>query len=810
MRSEGDGAGGQKNILFPHRGKTLSACLTDTMTKQILMVLALLLAEVLQAQTYTQTIKGTVSDKNLLSPVAGVRIWANGDTASSVLSDSNGYYELKAVPVGRIQLNARHSRYAELSLPNLLLSSGKELVVNLQMEEQVTAFGGFSLKGRKNTPGPVNEMATVSARTFSVEETQKFAAAVNDPARMATSFAGVVGADDGNNTIVIRGNSPAAMLWRMEGIDIPGPNHFSAFNGSGGGISLLSAQLLSNSDFMTGAFAPEYGNALSGVFDLRLRKGNSTKREYTLQAGFLGLDFAAEGPLSKKGGSFLINYRYSTLGIIKKLGIELGPSSTLFQDLSFNIALPKSRLGAVTIFGFGGLSTQLQSAKKDSGAWKYLSDRYNIFYGSNTGAAGITHLISLSKNSTLRTVALASANSISDRGEYYQNDYIRTYTHWKNVIGNSKLAISSTLNQKLGSRLHLRAGITATAWYYNTRQLGLDSTQTLRTTLDSDGETGYLQGFAQVKAKLSRKFSMVAGFHALYLYLNGSRSLEPRISGRYELSRRQALSLGYGLHSQLQLPGVYFAQTTGSDGQVQYPNRKLGLSRAHHLVAAYELTLKSRSRLKLEAYYQHLFNIPVGVAPGSTLSLLNMGFGLMSDPLTNKGLGRNYGVELTAERFLNKGFYYLLSASLYSSTYKAMNGNWYQTRFNGRHALTFTAGKEIKVRGDKKLFGINLKTTWYGGFRQTPVDAAMSRLTRGTVYDESRPNSIQLPAYFRSDLKFSYRINHARYNSVWSLDIQNASNRKNVGGTYYDVDREETRTWYQTPLIPVFSYKIEF
>ena len=387
--------------------------------RKISLFLFLLLTIVFaQAQTepLTQTLKGTITDKNLLSPVSGAYVKIDNDSTKVTMTDINGVYEFKNIPVGRHKITATHIRYAEVSIPNILVNSGKEAVVNIQMEEQIATMKAFTLKGKFNKNRPINDMATVSARTFSVEETQKFAAAVNDPARMATSFAGVVGADDGNNSIVIRGNSPAGMLWRMEGIDIPGPNHFSSFNGSGGGISILSAQLLGNSDFMTGAFAPEYGNALSGVFDLKLRKGNSKKREYTLQAGFLGLDLATEGPLSKKGGSYLVNYRYSTLGILSKIGVNIGGSSTLFQDLSFNVALPKSKFGQVTFFGFGGISTQTLNAKRDSSLWKVKSDRYNFFYGSNTMAIGSTQLLQLKAKTTLRNVVLFSSNILTDKG----------------------------------------------------------------------------------------------------------------------------------------------------------------------------------------------------------------------------------------------------------------------------------------------------------------------------------------------------------------------------------------------------------
>lgn len=745
-----------------------------------------------------------------MKPIPNARIIVDNDSTLCDTSDANGLFEIKHVALGRHKVSATHINYADLSLPDLLLNSGKELVLNLLMEENITKMGGVNVRSKANKIKPINDMAVVSSRTFSVEETQKFAAAVNDPGRMATSFAGVIGADDGNNTIVIRGNAPSGMLWRMEGIDIPGPNHFSSFNGSGGGISILSAQLLSNSDFMTGAFPAEYGNALSGVFDLKLRKGNSKKREYTMQAGFLGIDLATEGPLSKKGGSYLVNYRYSTLGLIQKMGINITGSTTLFQDLSFNMALRKNKFGQITFFGFGGLSNQYQNAVKDSSKWLTRIDRYNMIYNTNTAATGITHQISLGKNTTLRNVFLYSLNIIKDRGEYYENDYVHTYTHWRNAINNGKYALHSTVNHRISSKLHLRTGLILNQWQYLAVQKELDTLKTLVTRLDNKGQTSYGQAYAQLKMRWTKKLSVFAGFHAVYLNLNKTYSIEPRLSARYELKAKHTLTAGYGHHSQLQMPAVYFAQFSKADGTVVYPNKNLGMSKARHYVFGYEYSLNNHSRFKLETYYQSLYNIPVGAGAGSTYSLLNAGFGPVIQALENAGKGRNYGIELTAERFLHKGYYYLLSASLYNSEYQTKTGQWYNTRFNGKHAISFTAGKEISIKGDQKLLGFNVKTIWYGGFRQNPIDIEKSRLYDMAIEDESRAFSQQLSDYFRTDIKISYRINHKNYNSIWSLDVQNVSNYKNIGGTYYDVDTESTKTWYQSPLIPIFSYKLEF
>lgn len=310
----------------------------------------------LKAQIPTQTVRGIIVDKISQSPLPGVVVvLVNSNPLIGTSTDEEGRFKLTQVPVGKQTLKVSFIGYKENVMQNLSVNAGKELVLNVSLEEDIKSMSEVVVTAKVEKNKPLNDMSMVSTRAFSVEETQKFAAAVNDPARMATSFAGVVNGSDGGNMISIRGNSPNGLLWRMEGVEIPNPNHFSNVGTSGGGIAIISSQLLSNSDFSTGAFASEYGNALSGVFDLKLRKGNNQKREYTFQAGVLGVDVSTEGPF-KKGydGSYLVNYRYSTLGLLSKMGVPIGDATTTFQDLSFNVSLPTKKLGTFGVFGFGG------------------------------------------------------------------------------------------------------------------------------------------------------------------------------------------------------------------------------------------------------------------------------------------------------------------------------------------------------------------------------------------------------------------------------------------------------------------------
>ncbi len=787
----------------------------NSKTILLILLLTVLVSKVAVAQTISQTVRGTVVDKISQTPIPGAIVVVINSTPLLVATaNENGEFKLVNVPVGKQSLKITYLGYKEVMMQNLSVNAGKELVLTVGMEEDATKMEEVEITAKVEKNKPLNEMSAVSTRAFSVEETQKFAAAANDPARMALAFAGVVSAGDGNNNISIRGNSPNGLLWRMEGVEIPNPNHFSNVGTSGGGISILSSQLLNNSDFSTGAFAAEYGNALSGVFDLKLRKGNNQKREYTVQLGVLGLDLAAEGPFKKGyGGSYLINYRYSTLSVLGKIGVPLGDAITNFQDLSFNVSLPSKRLGTFTAFGFGGLSDQTAYAKKDSSLWDEDSFyRSNSKFYANTGAVGLTNTRLFANQSYLKTALVFSGS----RNGYYQDrlesDYSTFTREYQQKYDQTKITASTVYTQKINVKSNIRGGLILNQLGYSLKQNDMTDTTVLLEKINVKGNTQTAQVFFQWNYKLTPKLTTNAGLHYFQLFLNNSRSIEPRASLKYELTPKNNLSLGYGLHSQLQPIGVYFAQKTSADNKMFNPNKNLGFSKAHHLVLGYDRIINEFSHIKTEVYYQHLYNIPISKDKTSTYSILNVTDGYNTEELSNKGLGRNYGAELTYERFLHKSLYYLLSASLYDSKYKAANGEWYKTRFNTNYAVTFTAGKEwiITKRGKNRIIGFNIKSIYVGGFRYTPIDLPASIAAGETKIQKDKTFEGKNPDYYRLDIRISVKRNFKHVTSTLALDIQNTTNRKNVGGQYFDSKTGAVKYWYQTPLLPLLSYRVEF
>ena len=527
------------------------------MTLRFLTILFLLIIpQWVIGQHEGQVLRGNVKDQISHQPIPYANVVLSDSLVVS--TDEDGNFRFDNLAIGSYNLTISFIGYEDVSLRNLSVISGKESVFNLFMEESMSTLDEVVISSSQERDKPLNEMSLLSTRMVGVEETKKYASAFNDPARMANSFAGVVQTDAGSNNIAIRGNAPNGLLWRLEGVEIPNPNHFSSVGTAGGGVSILSGQLLADSDFSTGAFASEFGNALSGVFDIRLRKGNNEKREYTFQIGVLGIDLAAEGPFASKGNnSYLVNYRYSTLGILSKT-IDLGGFVTTFQDLSYNLSFDTKKAGKFTFFGLNGLSSQMGY---DS---TYL---YDLDFEANTLVNGMTHSKTLGENSFLKSAVVYSKTVNKVNATEMDNHTSEEYVAYDESHDNSKLTFSTKLQHKLNARTSFKIGAIHNLIWYDEFKSTRDSLNAPEELLyEKSGSTSVSQLYAQFLTKSSRRFTSTIGVHFLYNWLNEQYSLEPRIASKYLIHPNHAISLGYGLHSQVLPLGTYFVEENGENG----------------------------------------------------------------------------------------------------------------------------------------------------------------------------------------------------------------------------------------------------
>lgn len=793
--------------------------------RKFICVLTFLLPLTIQAQRL-QRIRGTVADKESKVMLVGVTVVITDMVpAAGSVTDEQGNFVIDSVPVGKHNISLSYMGYESKKLNDVLVTSAKEVVLPLEIEEAAVKMDEVTIAYKREH---INEMALVSTRTFDVQETERYAGSRSDPARMASNFAGAQGGDDSRNDIVIRGNSPQGVLWRMDGVDIPNPNHFNIPGTTGGPVSMLNSKMLANSDFFMGAFPAEYGDAVAGVFDVRLRNGNNSKYEYTAQLGLLGTEASAEGPISRKSGSsFLVNYRYSTLQLFQGLNIKLGTTSVpQYQDGSFKLNFPMGKKGDLSFFGLGGASRidLIVSTLTTKETQLYGESDRDQYFTSATGLIGGTYGYTINKNTYMKfTLAQTAGNVWANHVKVFRNASFGVDS-LKDVLGYDFTTLSTTahwyINKKISSRQTIRYGITNKYYHVNLQDSSRQyptSRQDWQIRENYKGGTNLIQAYFQEKIRPSEQLTLTIGLHGQYLSHNGSKSLEPRFGLRWAVKEKNIVTAGYGLHSQMQPLYQYFAHLP-QDPQNVLQNKNLDFTRSHHLVTGYERMLGPHLRLRTEAYGQFLYNVPVELRKGSSYSSLNQGSTFsrnFPDTLQNTGTGYNYGLEISLEKGFSKGFYLLLTGSVFDSKAAGNDGVYRNTDYNTQYAVNLLMGYERRL-GKYSTFTAGFKVTTIGGKLYSPVDTAASNALGDMVVIDNKRNTLRFQSYFRTDLKLGIRLNSKKLTHEIALDLVNVTAAKNIMSLTYSSDLAAQGasypfyTQYQLGFLPIFYYRVDF
>lgn len=811
--------------------------------KQVLVII-FSLSTVFSFSQLTQTVRGKVFDAETNYPLAGVRVQIITDDTNARFiggTDANGEFTLKKIPVGKHRLISKLNSYEQGSVI-IEVNSGKELILNIPLMEMIVTKEEIVVTARKK--GEVlNEMAVLSAQQFSVEETNRYPGSRMDPARMASNFAGVQGSDDSRNDIVVRGNSPLGVVYRVEGIDIPNPSHFAVSGSTGGPVSILNNKILGNSDFFMSAFPAEYGNSTSGVFDLKLRNGNNNQHEFTGQFGLFGIEALAEGPLSKNGNSsYLIMGRYSSLALFQKMGVTIGTDAVpVYGDGAFKFNWKLKNGGQLSWWGMGGRSNidLLISEQKEYTQEFYGEGDRDQYFGTSMYVSGLNYKKSLNEKTYLTATLAASQEEQHARHEYLHRSLeitgsdttIRVDSSF-NMLGfdfrTMKLSGYMALNHKINKQHLIKAGINFDILSFNLSDsvlADLDDRNSWKTRWNYNGMGLLIQPFIQWKWKMSDKMDLTAGAHAQYFSLSNSYSaFEPRLGWKYRMKGDQAIFAGAGLHSQTQ-PYYTYMYDPDNDGVAH--NLKMDFSRSLHSGLGYEKSFGPGLNFRTEAYYQYLYNLPISSDPNS-FSLVNAGGGFSrvfpNDTLVNSGKGINYGIEFTLQKYFSKSFFFMISASLYDSKYLASDGIWRNTSYKGAnisnnidlsYVWNVLAGKEFKI-SKNQIIGLGTKITRAGGRRYGLVDIAQTEDSKEILFQDSLFNDLSFADYFRVDLKINWRMNTKKLTHEFGLDLVNLLNTKNLLSLAYAprLDPNDTSApiaqKQQLGRLPIFYYKIDF
>jgi hypothetical protein len=770
------------------------------------------------AQQITQTVRGTIIDADSKQSIEGVAVVLLTNPLIAGSSDAKGNFKLLNVPIGRQGFQFTILGYNSRTINNVEVTSGKEIILNVELTEKIYETKAVEITATKQVNLPNNEMATLSVRNFNSEETNRYAGSRGDPSRLAASTAGVSSGNDARNDIIVRGNSPIGVLWRLENIDIPNPNHFSAQGATGGPISILNNNLLANSDFYTSAWPADYGNKSAAVFDLKLRNGNNEKREFTGQVGINGIELGAEGPFKKDyNGSYLVNYRYSTLDAFTALGINFGVSGQpRYQDISWKVNLPTAKMGTFNFWGIGGISNiSLLDSDKKSGDWAFTNSGTDLVYGSQMGATGVsnTHYFNAKTFGKLSLSATSASFKATVDTIALNREKFRTFS--SNSTDN-QYHLQYLVNSKINSRNLLRFTTTFTRLNFKykigqyNRFYGL-----FIDLLNEESATNLLQSSLSWQFKLNDQIIFNSGIHYQQLFLNNTFAIEPRVGFKWLLRKGQSLNAAYGLHNQMQPLINYFYKTFNPiDNSYTQTNLNMDFTQSNHFVLGYENMFKEHYRLKVETYYQTQSRVPVNGAQPDYFSMLNQGSDIggleLVDSLVNKGVGKNYGIEITIEKVFHNNYYVLFTTSIFESFFKGSNQVWHHTAFSGGFVGNILAGYEYPIQNGKYKLSFDIKSTMAGGNRYVPIDERASQAAGKAVFIAERAFDERFKNFRKTDVKVSFKINQKRISQSIFVSLENIFNTKNVLRQYYDPRLGSLKIEYQFGLFPIGGYRIEF
>ena len=770
----------------------------------------------ISGQSFNQKLSGVVRDKESRLPIPHATVLTDVDkSVKSALTDSAGNFSL-ILPVGRHSLNIYAIGYSSVVVKDILIGSGKEVNITAELSElrgEIQQAVVSSDQKRSN-----NSMATVSARRVRSQDAARYAGGYYDPLRMVTNLPGVAATNsDEDNSIVVRGNSPRGILWRLEGIEIPNPNHLADGQGTtGGAYSLITTNSIAGFDFYTAAFPAEYANAVSGVLDLSLRSGNNSKREFSVGVGVIGAEVSAEGPVGlKSGGSWFGNIRYSNFSFLQKLKIidfKYAAITPRAFDWAFKTSIPTTRMGTFELFSIGG-SSLVGDEVNINEETSVIEDRSEFIYNYMVAVAGIKHLIVFPEIGTYirSTVGFtyqkeSMEENVIDASYKKSLNYLERYEY-------PSIRVSILANTKFNNKNTLRANFTQNLISGEMFAKRAVTQQRYDTLIDKRADENYGNASIQWKFSPLKSFEINTGVNIFFSGVTDEVLIEPRAGIKIQLNNNQEISAGVGYHSRLEPLSVYNYRVKTANNFRDEQNLNLKAMRSLHFTIGYCVMPSQDASLTIETYYQRLSKIPSATGKFSQFSIINSTHGIPDQVLENEGVGYNTGLEITIEKDFSRNFYFLLSSSLFDSKYKAPDNNWYNTYFNNNFIFNFVGGKEIVVgKSRQNILGINLRCFLRGGYRYTPLERDLTLSRKRVVYDISRTYGKQLPPYMRGDIGISYKVN--RFKSSWTFlaEVQNFTNRKNITRNKYSYQSGKIIESYSVSvgLVPVFSVRYEF
>ena len=788
-------------------------------------------------QLFAETLRGVVRDAITGEPLVGATIKVV-ELGTGSVADIDGNYRVDISKGGRYTIEVTYVGYEPSVLKEIMISGAREVVLNVDLRESASELKEVVVKPRVNKEATVNPNVLAGGVMLSMEEATRFAGGYNDPARLVTAYAGVSGGSDSNG-ISVHGNAPQMLKYRVEGVEVFTPNHFNdIYDANFGMVSALNANVIGNSDFFTSTFNANYSNSLSGVFDVKMRNGNNSKYENILQIGTVSEEFTSEGPISKKNNSsYIFNYRYAFTSLADNLGL-LGDqeSQFKFQDFSLKLNFPTKSAGTFSLFALGYYDKskdKILDIEDIESTYDALSGDCKMF----GILGGLSHKIYFGNKWTWRTTVAYNAQHIKSDEGYWglkRNEFNqliipvayeepnKLYPFSNQKMNEDRILFNTEISKQVTSKWLTQFGAEYSHRFfkmvYRATDAIYDPVESMQTWLDAKGDTGLGSIFWQNIIKPSDQLTFNIGVTGSYFSFSDDYSVEPRASMKWDFNDKNSISFGYGLHSMIERLDAYFYEEDG-----ERKNKDLGFSKAHHFLGTYMHKFNENLNLRFNAFYQYGFDTPVGytMLPNgekSTFCSVNRLWDNFDEPLVNKGNTRNYGVDVTLEHYMSRGFFGQINGSLYKAEYKGIDDKWRPQIYDRGFGVKVLGGKEWMLGKRKQnVLNVSAKYTLQGGLRYTPVDVNFmkaemeaGRLYDEAVYKQSEAMSKRFHPENIVDLTVSYKINKKKVSHTIAFEGLNILMFEAPSYQRFNVVTQTVKTEKAGISLPNLFYRLDF
>jgi hypothetical protein len=754
------------------------------MKTKILIALALLSGTLVFAQN--GIIQGRVYNAINNEPLPFAAVIIQG-TEIGVSTDIDGRYKIENLTPGLYNIEVQFLGFRTKAVFEIPVTNAKPARVDFPMEEESQQLDEVVVTVQNKFEKPAE--SPVSVKKLGINEIQRNPGGNQDISRVIQSLPGVASTVAFRNDLIIRGGGPNENRFYLDGIEIPAINHFATQGSSGGPVGMINVNFIRDVDFYTSAFPANRGNMMSSLMEINLKDGRTDRIGGIFQIGASDIGLTLEGPIGKKT-TFLASARRSYLQFLFA-ALQL-PFLPTYNDFQFKVKHNIDRKNQLTILGLGAIDNfELNLDANETPEQRYLlnnlpvNEQWNYSIG-----AKYTNF----REKSYTNVVLSRFMLNNTAFKYVNNDPNATQLlDYQSQEIENKLRIENFFRS---NRLNYTFGILFEEAKYNTR------TVDLRTPADfppidytSDVRLFKWGFFGNVsRSFLENRLDVTLGLRSDAINFNSSmqnllNQLSPRVAMSYRFTDAFSLNANWGIYYQLPpYTTLGYRDATGA-----LANTDLTYIRSEHFVGGFEYLFSFNGRASIEGFYKKYDNYPF-LLPDS-ISLANLGgdFGVIGNrPATPTSEGRAYGVELTYEQKLFKGFFGIAAITLVRSEFKDKNGDFVPSSWDNRLIATFTFGKKFG-----KNWEVGAQYQFLGGAPFTPFDEEATALKANwDVYGRGLPdydqlNTQRLAGFNRLNVRIDKKWFFNRFNLDLYFDIQNALGQSIEGQPNIDVVRDD-------------------